>query len=319
MTRFTIHSVAAVVAEPPAGDSTTIAVDTDALRAEFDNAVQAAYALGTQHRGPGAAADEEEEDALLMLVEEETATVAAAAPSDSAQVEQLEAEVRRLQQLCDAQEGELTDRKVAEAESSRRLEEACKMLETYEAALQAQEDAKVTAQAERDSLIGDLNAKTASLHAKEAELVTKAMQLRAFGESLSQAQHSAQRLQLELQEALAAAVEADKHRGLAQERAAKDRTVWDAVLFALGGRPAQTRSQKLFKIAFSCMLLSQALLESRHLANPVSQDAQVEHLATRVLEVKNQISRHQPPFSTSQPASASASSQEALRGRIRRD
>jgi hypothetical protein len=275
-----MHSVAAVmmmtvVAEPPAGDSTTIAVDTDALRAEFDNAVQAAYALGTQHQGPSAAAAEEEKE----LVEEETATVAAAVPSDSAQVEQLETEVRRLQQLCDAQEGELTDRKVAEAESSRRLEEACKMLETYEAALQAQEDAKVTAQAERDSLIGDLNAKTASLHAKEAELVTKAMQLRAFGESLSQAQHSAQRLQLELQEALAAAVEADKHRGLVQERAAKDRTVWDAVLFALGGRPAQTRSQKLFKIAFSCMLLSQALLESRHLANPVSQDAQIEHLA----------------------------------------
>lgn len=315
-----MHSVAGVVAEPLAGETKAMSVDADALRAESDDAVQAAYALGKQHQGPHVA---EEEDALLMLVEEETPAV--------------EAEVRRLQQLCNAQEAELTDRKVTEAESSRRLEEACKMLEHYESAVQALEDTRArleddlraaeeqrmalqeTAQAERDSLVDDLDTTTAALRAKEDECHNMAKQMRVQTESLSQAQLSAEKLKLELRGALAAAVEADKNRGLAQERALKDRTVWSSVLTALSRRTAQTRGQKLFKIVFSCMLLSQALLASHDLAGPAdSEDEQIEHLATRVLEVKNQISRHHPPFSTSQPTSASP--QEVLRGRhIRRD
>ena len=182
-----MHSIA-IVAE-----TRGITVDADAVRAEVG-------------------AVEEEEDALLMLVEEEEEAprAVAAAPSAAEQLEKLEAELARLQQLCDAKEGELTTYKMTEAASSTRLEGACKMMEQASVRMQALENDKAR-------LEGELCA--SEEHRKTFETTVMAehtAELRALGETLAQAQLSAEKLKMDLRDALAAAVEAEKKKGLAQ-------------------------------------------------------------------------------------------------------
>jgi hypothetical protein len=182
-----MHSIA-IVAE-----TRGITVDADALRAEVG-------------------AVEEEEDALLMLVEEEEEAprAVAAAPSAAEQLEKLEAELARLQQLCDAKEGELTTYKMTEAASSTRLEGACKMMEQASVKMQALENDKAR-------LEGELCASEEYRKTFETTVMAEhTAELRALGETLAQAQLSAEKLKMDLRDALDAAVEAEKKKGLAQ-------------------------------------------------------------------------------------------------------
>ena len=87
-------------------------------------------------------------DALREEVLEEAPRALAAAPNAAEQLEKLEVELARLQQLCDTQEGELTIYKMTEAASSTRLEGACKMIEQASARMQALENDKVRLEGE---------------------------------------------------------------------------------------------------------------------------------------------------------------------------
>ena len=101
-------------------------------------------------------------------------------------VDQLEAELARLQQLCDTQEGELTIYKMTEAASSTRLEGACKMIEQASARMQALENDKVR-------LEGELRASEEQRKTFETTVKAEhAAELRALAETLAQVQLSAE-------------------------------------------------------------------------------------------------------------------------------
>lgn len=125
-------------------------------------------------------------DALREEVLEEAPRALAAAPNAAEQLEKLEAELARLQQLCDTQEGELTIYKMTEAASSTRLEGACKMIEQASARMQALENDKVR-------LEGELRASEEQRKTFETTVKAEhAAELRALAETLAQVQLSAE-------------------------------------------------------------------------------------------------------------------------------
>ena len=67
--------------------------------------------------------------------------------------------------------------------------------------------------------------------------------------------------------------------------------MWDDVLFALSGRPAETKSQRLFKIALNCLLLGQTLRTVKAAPLLVSRDEQVGALVEEMASVRGSLGR----------------------------
>ena len=89
----------------------------------------------------------------------------------------------------------------------------------------------------------------------------------------------------------------EKERGdhaAAMRQAEEERRVWDDVLFALSGRPAETKSQRLFKIALNCLLLGQTLRTVKAAPLLVSRDEQVGALVEEMASVRGSLGSRSP-------------------------